>query len=452
MTTHRHWMSETDLALFTDLYQLTMLQAYWETNMDKTATFSLFFRELPPHRRFMLACGQQNAAALLSKLRFTDSSLNKLAQLGGFKDDFLRYLEDFRFTGDIYTVPEGTPVFVQEPLLEVTAPIAQAQLLESVLMNLVHLETVLATKASRMVMAAAGRPVVDFGMRRMQGTDAAIQAVRAYKIAGIAASSNVLAAPIYELPANGTMAHSFIQACGDETTAFKAFAKLYPGTTLLVDTYDSLLAIDKIIHLKQTMGNEFNIGAIRIDSGDLGKQAKQIRDKLDNAGMNDVRIIVSGGLNEYKIAELIASQSPIDGFGVGTELGTSGDSPTLDLVYKLTEYNGEPRLKNAPGKLLYPGEKQIYRHYDEQGALVGDEVTLRHEQRASGTPLLTPTIKNGELVTDAIAPLDEAARYAAQQLAGLPYSSRCLEDGSPDYSVELSPALMALREEALANI
>lgn len=451
MTTYRHWMSESDLALFTDLYQLTMLQAYWTTGMKKTATFSLFFRELPPHRRYMLACGQQNAAALLSKLTFTQSSLDKLAAIDGFRDDFLTWLSEFRFTGDIYTVPEGTPVFVQEPLLEVTAPITEAQLLESVLMNLVHLETVLATKASRMVMAAQGRPVVDFGMRRMQGTDAAIQAVRAYKIAGLAASSNVLAAPLYELPPNGTMAHSFIQASGDEAEAFKAFARLYPGTTLLVDTYDSMKAVDKIIALHQELGEDFNFGAIRLDSGDLGQQAKQARAKLDAAGLHQVRIIASGGLNEYKLADLVASNAPIDGFGVGTELGTSGDSPTLDLVYKLTEYDGEPRLKNAPGKLLYPGEKQVYRYYDRHDNMVGDEVTLRDEQR-DATPLLQPTVLGGTVVDDAIASLDDTAHYAAQQLAALPYSVRCLEDGEPDYAVRLSEKLQALRQQALTRI
>lgn len=254
MTDARLWITPDHLGLLTDRYELSMLQAYWAADMHAEATFSLYFRKMPSARRFMLACGQQHAARLVTQLRYPKVALDQLARLGGFQDGFLRWLEEFRFTGDIVAMPEGTPVFPQEPLLEVTGPIAEAQLLETIIMNLVHLETVLASKAVRMVLAAEGRPVVDFGMRRMHGIDAAVHGVRAYRTAGIAGTSHVLAGLHFGLPVNGTMAHSYIQACEDETAAFKAYADLYPGTTLLVDTYDTLEAVEKIIVLRRQYG------------------------------------------------------------------------------------------------------------------------------------------------------------------------------------------------------
>ncbi|HZD52360.1 MAG TPA: nicotinate phosphoribosyltransferase, partial [Woeseiaceae bacterium] len=344
MTAARLWVTPDDLGLLTDLYELSMLQAYWTAGMHREATFSLYFRKLPPSRRFMLACGQQHAACLVTELRYPRPALDRLSRLGEFRQEFLRWLEDFRFTGDIVAVPEGTPVFPQEPLLEVTGPIAEAQLLETLIMNLVHLETVLASKAARMVLAAAGRPVLDFGMRRMHGLDAAVHGVRAYRTAGIAGTSHVLAGLHFDLSVRGTMAHSYIQAFEDEAAAFRSYAKLYPGTTLLVDTYDTIQAVEKVIAMHRELGDAFRVGAIRLDSGDMAELAKAARPRLDEAGMTDVRIFASGGLDEHEIACLVASGAPIDAYGVGTSLGTSDDAPSLDLVYKLTSYAGTPRL------------------------------------------------------------------------------------------------------------
>lgn len=451
MTAARLWVTREDLGLLTDRYELGMLQAYWAAGMHEQATFSLYFRELPRERRFMLACGQQHAARLVTELAFPRAALAKLARLDGFRDEFLRWLEDFRFSGDIVALPEGTPVFPQEPLLEVTAPVAEAQLLETLLMNLVHLETVLASKAVRMVLAAAGRPVVDFGMRRMHGIDAAVHGVRAYRTAGIAGTSHVYAGLAFGVPVSGTMAHSYIQAFEDEGEAFRSYAGLYPGTTLLVDTYDTLEAIDRIIALRRELGDAFDVGAVRLDSGDLGALAREVRRRLDTAGLDGVRIFASGGLDEHEIASLLASGAPIDAFGVGTALGTSGDAPSLDLVYKMTSYAGAPRLKKAPGKEIWPGAKQVFRHTAANGEYVGDEVALRDERR-DGEPLLLPIVAHGEPLEAATLDLEAAAAHAEQALCRLPARLRALDGAPAPYPVQMSAAVRDLRERALATV
>jgi nicotinate phosphoribosyltransferase len=443
---------QEDLALITDLYELTMLQAYWAEGMRGRAVFSLFFRNLPVNRNFMLACGQQHAAQLAMRVRFGRHALALLAETGLFRDEFLRHLEDFRFSGDIYAMPEGTPVFPQEPLLEVEAPIHEAQLLESLLMNYVHLETVLASKAVRLVRAAGGRPVVDFGLRRMHGQDAAIRGVRAFCVAGIEGTSHVFGGLRYGLPLRGTMAHSFVQAYENEDEAFRAYARLYPGTTLLVDTYDTLNAVDKIVRLAREEGDRFRIGAIRLDSGDIGALAFAVREKLDAAGLDYVKIFASGGLDEKIIAELLAIGAPVDAFGVGSSLGTAADSPVLDLAYKLTQYGGEPRLKRSPGKAILPGAKQVYRFEDErQGVYQYDEIALRHEKRRA-RPLLMPAVRAGESVVD-YGRLDphRARRYAQEELSRLPQQLLSLAPAEAGYEIRFSGNLQKLGAAALKS-
>lgn len=450
MMEDRCWVGADDLALFTDQYELTMMQAYYAAGMHADATFSLYFREMPTHRNFMLACGQVSAAGLISRLHFPKTSLDGLARLGTFRDDFLRWLEDFRFSGEVMALPEGTPVFPYEPLLEVTAPIAEAQLLETLLMNVVHLETVLASKAARVVRAARGRSVADFGMRRMHGLDAAVQGVRAYRIAGIGGTSNVLAGLHYDSPVLGTMAHSYVEAFDDEADAYKAFAEQYPGTTLLVDTYDTLQAVDKIVGLKRELGEQFDVGAIRLDSGDLGELARAARDKLDAAGLKDIRIVASGGLDEYKIDKLMRGSAPIDAFGVGTSLGTSADAPNLDLSYKLTWYAGKPRLKKAPGKPIYPGAKQVWRYRDARGQVRADEITLRDEKRDGAEALLAPIMTKGEAVMpDAMLDLEQATARARREIDNLPPALREFAPSEAGYDVDISDAVYQLRDEAL---
>jgi len=433
-------VADADLALLTDLYQLTMIQAYWKEAMHERATFSLYFRRLPPSRRFMLACGQQHAAELASRLRFTQSHLATLADTSLFEDGFLEWLADWRFEGDIWTLREGTPVFANEPLLEVDAPIAQAQLLESLIMNLVQLETVLASKAVRIVMAARGRPVIDFGMRRMHGVDAAVRGVRAYRTAGLAGTSNVLGGLRHDLPLNGTMAHSYILAHDCEREAFRAFATHYPNTTLLVDTHDTLAGVGKVIEL---MNEEacLRVGAIRLDSGDLGELAKGARRLLDDAGHTEVKIVASSGLDEHQIDQLLADGAPIDAFGVGTEMGVSSDAPVIDLSYKLVEYAGTPRVKHSPNKINLPCRKQLYRRLDDQGRYAGDIIALRDEPMADGEPLLRPLVQAGRLDEAEMATADRARERVQEALARLPDDLRSLAHGASGYAVELSPDL-----------
>jgi nicotinate phosphoribosyltransferase len=446
------WPTADDLGLLTDRYELSMLQAYWAAGLDERATFSLYFRKLPPARRFMLACGQQHAAHLVSRLRFPTAALDAITSLGGFRDEFLRWLGEFRFSGDIVAIAEGTPVFPEEPLLEVTAPIAQAQLLETLIMNYVHLETVLASKAVRMVLAAGGRPVVDFGMRRMHGLDAAVRGVRAYRTAGIAGTSHVYAGLRFGLPVSGTMAHSYIQAFDEEAEAFRRYAELYPGTTLLVDTYDTLAAVDKVIALRRELGDAFQVGAIRLDSGDMAALAKAARERLDAAGLGDVRIFASGGLDEHAIATLLATGAPIDGFGVGTSLGTSADAPFLDLVYKMTSFAGTPRLKSSPGKAIWPGAKQVFRYRDAGGRYARDEVTLRDEHRDGAEALLAPIVAGGEPLDAPTLDPAAAAAHARAAVGRLPAPLLTVDDGHADYPVSISAAVERERDRALARV
>ncbi|WP_373191150.1 nicotinate phosphoribosyltransferase [Halomonas sp.] len=440
-------VQDSELSLLTDLYQLTMTQAYWKEAMQERATFSLFFRKMPAMRRFMLACGQQHAAALLNELRFSDTDLKRLAGTGLFDGDFLDWLGDWRFEGDIWALPEGTPVFANEPLLEVDAPIAQAQLLESLVMNLVQVETVLASKAVRIVMAAQGRPVVDFGMRRMQGVDAAVRGVRAYRTAGLAGTSNVLGGLRHDLAINGTMAHSYILAHDDEREAFHAFARHFPGTTLLVDTHDTLEGVRKVI---EVMHEEPEVGvkAIRLDSGELGELAKGARQLLDEAGLEEITIIASSGLDEHKIAALLEDGAPIDAFGVGTQMGVSADAPVIDLSYKLVEYAGTPRVKHSPGKINLPCRKQLYRRRDDHGRYVGDIIALRDEAIDAGEPLLRLLVQAGRLNDDEMAQANGARERVADALSRFPEDVRRLDQGESDYPVTLSPGLERLQSRS----
>ncbi|HEX2163903.1 MAG TPA: nicotinate phosphoribosyltransferase, partial [Thermoanaerobaculia bacterium] len=337
-----------------------MAQAYWRGGMDGEAVFSLFFRRLPPRRNYVLACGLGDALRYLERLTFAPHR-ERLAALGLFAPGFLDWLAEVRFAGDVWAVPEGTPVFADEPLVELAAPIAVGQLAETFLLNQLHFQSVVASKAARVVTAADGRPVVDFGLRRMHGTDAGMKAARAFHVAGVAGTSNVLAGAVYGMPVSGTMAHSWVQAHDDELAAFRAFAALYPETVLLVDTYDTLAGVEKVAVLARELGDGFRVRAVRLDSGDLAELAKRSREILDAAGLERVEIFASGGLDEDSVAALVAAGAPIDGFGVGTRMGVSQDAPTLDAVYKLTSYAGRGRMKVSPGKETLPGRKQVFR-------------------------------------------------------------------------------------------
>jgi nicotinate phosphoribosyltransferase len=419
-----------------------MLQAYFEEQMRETAAFSLFVRHLPEHRNYLLACGLDDVLTYLETLRFDREALAYLSSLGRFSDRFLAHLESLRFTGDVYAVAEGTPIFANEPILEVEAPIAEAQFVETLLMNQVHVETVLASKASRVVAAAGGKTVVDFGLRRMHGIDAGIKAARAYCIAGIDATSNVAAGQAYGLRLSGTLAHSYIQAHDHEYDAFRAFARLYPETTLLVDTYDTLAGVRKLVDLARELGDDFRVSAVRLDSGDLQTLSVEARTILDVAGLQRVEIFASGGLNEASIARLVAARAPIDGFGVGSDLGVSRDAPGLDIVYKLVEYAGKPRLKLSTGKTLLPGRKQVFRV--ERDGMSELDIIGRRDEPALGRPLLQQVMAKGKRCDAGRVSLDESRAHARTELARLPVRIRDLAPADPPYPVEISPSLAAV--------
>jgi nicotinate phosphoribosyltransferase len=437
--------TDTRSPLFTDLYQLTMLQAYFREGMNERAVFDLFVRRLR-HRNYLLACGLETVLDFLETLHFTDDELDYLAEQDAFEDDFLDHLADFRFTGDVYAMPEGTPVFADEPILEVVAPIGEAQLVETYLLNQITFQTGLASKAVRVVQAArrdgTDRAVADFGMRRMHGTDAAMKAARACHIAGVRSTSNVLAGQTYNLPITGTMAHSYIEAHDSEMDAFEKFAQLYPETTLLVDTYDTLDGVRKVIDLAEAWGDDFRVQAIRLDSGDLATLAHQSRQLLDDAGLDGVKIFASSSLDEHKIMDLLDRGAPIDGFGVGTKMGTMADQPYLDSAYKLAGYAGKPRMKLSKEKSNLPGRKQVVRQFED--GIADRDIITTHDESVNGESLLQCVMQDGAR-TDAGQPrsLDAIRAYAADQQDQLPARLRALSEANPPYSVTISDRLAA---------
>lgn len=428
-------------ALFTDLYEVAMAQTYWRHGIVGRAVFETFFRTLPRERSFAICAGLADVVDFLEGFRFTDDELEYLKSQGSFSADFLQALKEVRFTGELWAIPEGTVVFGGEPLVRIVAPILEAQLFETLILNQIHLQTVIASKAARVVIAAEGRQVVEFGARRAHGIDAAMKLARTSYLAGAAGTSNLLAGKRYGIPTYGTMAHSFVQIFDDEGAAFETFATSNPGTTLLVDTYDTLQGVDRVIELARKLGSRFDVQAIRLDSGDMASLSRGARAKLDAAGLESVRIFASSGLDETRIAALVEGGAPIDGFGVGTNLGASADAPTLDMVYKLVEYDGVGRVKLSSEKVLYPGPKQVHRR-DKKGILAGDIVGQAGEE-LPGEPLLLPMMKGGARLPGIELGLEAARSRARLQLAALPPSLRSLDPALEPYPVEISPRLEA---------
>jgi nicotinate phosphoribosyltransferase len=430
-------------ALLTDLYQLTMLDAYRRHRMEDTAVFELFVRKLPAGRNFLMAAGLEQALDYLERLRFAPEELEWVERYGKFAPGFARYLEKLRFTGEVHAMPEGTLFFPDEPVLRVTAPLPQAQLVESRLINLVHFETLVASKAARSVLAAPGRRLVDFGLRRAHGAEAGLLAARASYLAGFTGTATAAAA-LMEIPVFGTMAHSFVQAHDDEAAAFEHFAASHPhGTTLLIDTYDTEHAARSVVALAARLKERgIRVGGVRLDSGDLAALSRSVRRILDEGGLREATIFASGNLDEYRVRDLVAAGCPIDAFGIGTSLVTSSDAPYLDAVYKLQEYAGKPRRKRSTGKATWPGRKQVYRGYDVRGRLDHDVVTVEGDAQ-QGEGLLAMVMKNGRRL-HAPEPLDAARARAAAQLAILPEALRRLETSDVPYRVEIAPALRRL--------
>ena len=431
--------------LLTDLYELNMAASYLRRSMTGQATFSLFVRALPPGRGFLVAAGLADCLQFLEDFSFTPDDLGYLRQARGYGEDTLRAFAGLRFTGEVRAVPEGRVVFAGEPLLEVTAPIAEAQLAETVLLNHVTFQTAVATKAARCVLAARGAQLVDFAFRRTQGIDASMAVARASAIAGFTATSNVAAARRYGLAAAGTMAHSFIEAFGDEQAAFAAFAADFPAmTAFLVDTYDTGRGVRNAIEVTRRLRLPGPVG-VRLDSGDLAALARMARAMLDEAGLADARIFASGGLDEYAIAGLAAAGAPIDAYGVGTKMGVSADAPYLDSAYKLAAYAGRPVMKLSAGKTSPPGAKQVYRGPD------GDVLALRDEPPPPGhQPLLVPVMRQGRRVS-APEPLAAAQQRCRADLAWLPPAARALRDPVP-VPVRISDQLTALQDQVTRDL
>ncbi len=410
-------------ALVTDLYQLTMLAAYHELGMHEPASFELFARRLPQQRGFLLVAGLETVLDFLEDLRFEPAQLDWLAGTGQFRPEFLEWLADFRFRGELLAVPEGTALFADEPWLRVTASLPEAQLVESRLMNLMHFQTLVATKAARCVLAAQGRRLVDFGLRRSHGAEAAVLAARASYLAGFAGTATVEAGRRFGIPVFGTMAHSFVQAHDSEAEAFAGYARAHPGrANLLIDTYDVETAARETVALSRA---GIPILGVRIDSGDLGELARRVRHILDEGGCADTDIIASGNVDETTIERLVSEGAPIDAFGIGTRLDTSADAPYLDCAYKLEEYAGRPRRKRSEGKATWPGRKQVWRSMDARGRIVRDLVALDDEP-AEGRPLLRQVMAGGRR-TGEPEPLAATRERAAATLASLPAKARRLD-------------------------
>jgi nicotinate phosphoribosyltransferase len=441
----------TRTPLLTDLYQLNMLQSYLEHGMTETAVFEFFARRLPVRRGFLMAAGLAQVVEFLEAVRFGDDELDWIRRTGRFGTDLIDYLAGFRFTGDLHGMPEGTVFYADEPALRLTAPLPEAQLLETRIVNIIHFQTLIASKAARLVLAAEGRTLVDFGLRRAHGAEAGLFAARAAYIAGFAGTATVAADLVHGVPIFGTMAHSFVQAHDDEARAFENFARSRPDNlVLLIDTYDIEAGAEKVVALAPRLtAAGIAVRGVRIDSGDLAVHARNVRRILDAGGLAEVRIFVSGGIEEDSLAQLVGAGVPIDGFGVGTSLVTSEDAPALDCAYKLQEYAGVPRRKHSEGKATWPGRKQVYRRLSEEGRMIGDTVTVEGD-RQGGQPLIVQVMGGGRRLQP-LPTLAEIRANAAAELIRLPPHLGRLET-RPAYPVSISVALRELAAEVSRRI
>lgn len=439
--------NEQNFALLTDLYELTMCASYFDNKINGIATFDLFVRYLPENRSYFVAAGLEDALNYLKNLKFTNEHIEFLKSKNIFKNDFLSYLKNFKFRGDVFALPEGTICFPNEPIISITAPIIEAQVIEAFLLNTINLQTTIATKASRVVYAAKQKPVIDFSLRRTQGTDAGMKVARASYIAGCVGTSNVLAGLKYRIPIYGTMAHSFVMAFGKEEKSFQAYSKTFPNNSIfLVDTYDTRKGIVNAALVAKKLEKEgYKLKAVRLDSGDLVNLSKWARKILDKNGLSYVNIFASGNLDEYKIKELLKKGALIDAFGVGTAMGVSKDAPYCDVVYKLVELSNRnkhlPTMKLSKGKVTYPGKKQVYRIVDKNENYVKDILALRDE-KMDGQKLLFKVMENGKVIYK-MPSLEETRNTTINNLSRLSAKYKKMTNAAK-YKVEISPKLRKL--------
>jgi nicotinate phosphoribosyltransferase len=444
--------AEPSPALFTDLYELTMAQAYWRSGTTGPATFSLFFRKLPRDRGYLVAAGLEPVLDYLEQFRFTDADIIYLRSLGRFDDRFLEFLAGLRFTGDVRAMPEDTLFFPDEPVLEVTGPIIEAQLVETFVLNQVHLQTVLATKAARVRYAAGDRQVIDFGARRCHGVEGADTAARVGSLVGFDGTSNTLSAARYSIPPSRTMAHSFVCAFATEAESFRRYAKTFPNsTTLLVDTYDTVEGVRKALEVAAELrraGHELR--GVRLDSGDLLALSLETRRLADAAGFPKLQIFASGGLDEFEVDALVRAGAPIDAFGVGTKVGVSADAPYGDCAYKLVEYAGRSVLKLSPGKQTRPGPKQVFRYF-EAGGRMSHDVVARAVEIPDGprNPLLAAVMRDGKRLGTPV-PLAESRRLFQTGFELLRDAHKALHAPEP-YRVQFSEGFERLTQEVVTQ-
>ncbi len=436
-----------EIGLLTDLYELTMAQSYFAEGIHGEATFSLFVREYPPNRGYLVAAGVDDALDCLEALAFDGNSIDYLRSTGIFTADFLEYLRDFRFTGSARAMPEGTLFFAHEPVLEVTGPVIAAQLVETIVMNQVQYQTLLATKSARCVQAAQGRPIADFAARRTHGTEASLKMARTSYIAGFGATSNVLAARRYGIPPTGTMAHSYVTTFDAEIDAFRAYSRMFSDRSiLLLDTYDTVNAAHSTVKVAREMESDgHRLTGVRLDSGDFDALSRQVRRILDDAGLDYVRIVASGGLDEYEIERLVTGGAPIDMFGVGTRVGVSADAPSCEIVYKMVSYGDRPVMKFSENKESLPGAKQVFRHYDAQGLMSADVIGLAAEDVPGAEPVLVQAMRDGRRIVPP-STIADARQRVADGLSRLPEPHRRLRDPFR-YPVSTSDGLQQLESQ-----
>jgi len=444
---NKYWINRT---LLTDLYELTMAAAYFQYDMHDPATFSLFIRHYPPHRGYFVSAGLDDVLEFLENVTFTSEDLEYLESRGYFSPAFLDYLSRFRFSGEVMAVPEGGLFFKDEPVLEVTAPIIEAQLAETFIINAMNFQVSIATKASRCVHAARERNLVDFSLRRTQGNDAGLKVARASYIAGFSGTSNVLAGKLQGIPVSGTMAHSFITGFDEEIDAFRAFANTFPdNTVLLIDTYNTIAGAGKAVTVAGEMAKNGNaLKGVRLDSGDMAELSKKVRKILDENKLDDVKIVASGGFDEFKIAEILERGALIDAFGVGTKMGGSADGPYTDMAYKLVQYHGKLTLKLSSGKKTLVDRKQVYRHWAD-GRLERDTIALRGEH-LDGEPLLELVMKDGKRLKEP-EPLEASQKRFQEQFKALDDKYKAIRE--PDrYPVHLSAELETLQTQVVREV
>jgi len=418
--------------------------------MFAPATFSLFIREYPPHRGYFVSAGLADVLDFLETFHFGQQDLDYLSTTGLFSEDFLHYLSHLKFSGDVFAIPEGRLFFKDEPILEITAPIIEAQLVETFVMNVINFQVMIATKAARCVYAAKGRKLVDFSLRRTQGIDAGLKVARASYIAGFIGTSNVLAGKQYNIPVFGTMAHSFVTSFEREIDAFRAFAQMFPeNTVLLIDTYDTIIGAHKAAIVgKEMLAQGKRLKGVRLDSGDMAILSKEVRAILQEAELDNVLIFASGGFDEYKIAKIIERGAEIDAFGVGTKMGVSADAPYTDIAYKLVNYDGRPVLKLSTGKKTLVGEKQVFR-VKEGSQLVKDIIALRSE-RLEGEPILKLAMKGGKRVQPS-EPLNVIRERFQEEFKSLDNVYKALENPKL-FPVTLGPGLQKLQEQVIFKV